>query len=293
MRHCARPARASPNSPYGPSSRPSPSPPLNARAAPRIRPRRAARASTARPGTAPARRAPWRRNGARARSVSSSARCFFISRQRGFEIAVDDLALLQRPPPEFALLGRAAAERQHHRQGDLALAEIVADVLAELGRRAAVVERVVDQLEGDAEIGAVAAAGRDLRLAAPGEDRRRPRRRRRTAPRSWRGSPRDRRPRWSRCPWRPKAASPRPRRSPPRRSTARRGRRSEPTSTIILKAWPSRKSPTSTLASLPHSTRAATLPRRRSLSSTTSSCSSVAVCMNSTAAASLTWPSPR
>ena len=34
------------------------------------------------------------------------------------------------------------------------------------------------------------------------------------------------------------------------------------------------------------------LPRRISLSSTTSSCSSVAVCMNSTAAASFTWPSP-
>ncbi len=33
--------------------------------------------------------------------------------------------------------------------------------------------------------------------------------------------------------------------------------RSEPTSTIILNAWPSRKSPTSTLASLPHSMRAA------------------------------------
>ena len=68
--------------------------------------------------------------------------------------------------------------------------------------------------------------------------------------------------------------------------------RIEPTSTIILKAWPSRKSPTSTLASLPQTIRAAGLPRRISLSSTTSSCSKVAVCMNSTAAASLIWPSP-
>ncbi len=68
--------------------------------------------------------------------------------------------------------------------------------------------------------------------------------------------------------------------------------RSDPTSTIILKAWPSRKSPTSTLASLPQSMRAASRPRRSSLSSTTSSCKSVAVCMNSTAAASLIWPSP-
>ena len=68
--------------------------------------------------------------------------------------------------------------------------------------------------------------------------------------------------------------------------------RIEPTSTIILNAWPRRKSPTRTLASLPHSMRAASRPRRISLSSTTSSCNSVAVCMNSTAAASLTWPSP-
>src|SRR5580704_19502484 len=45
------------------------------------------------------------------------------------EIAVADLAALQRPPPEFALDVVAAAECQHHRQRDLALAEIVADIL--------------------------------------------------------------------------------------------------------------------------------------------------------------------
>ena len=45
-------------------------------------------------------------------------------------------------------------------------------------------------------------------------------------------------------------------------STSRQG--SEPTSTIILKAWPRRKSPTKTLASLPQSIRAASLPRRMS-----------------------------
>src|SRR3954453_22571745 len=68
--------------------------------------------------------------------------------------------------------------------------------------------------------------------------------------------------------------------------------RSEPTSTIIRNAWPSRKSPTRTLASLPQSMRADNFPRRNSLSSTTSSCSKVAVCMNSTEAASLICPSP-
>ena len=79
------------------------------------------------------------------------------------------VALLQRAAPELALLWRAAAERQNHRQSDLSLAEIIADILAELGRGAAVIERVVDQLEGDAEIEAVAAAGGDLGLGPRGE----------------------------------------------------------------------------------------------------------------------------
>ena len=70
-----------------------------------------------------------------------------------------------------ALALRAAAERQHHRQRDLALAEIVADILAELGRLAAVVERVVDELEGDAEIHAERAAGGVLGLRPVGEHR--------------------------------------------------------------------------------------------------------------------------
>ena len=51
-------------------------------------------------------------------------------RQRELKIAVNHLALFQRAAPEFALLRRPAPERKHHRQGDLALAEIVADVLA-------------------------------------------------------------------------------------------------------------------------------------------------------------------
>src|SRR6478672_4688703 len=54
------------------------------------------------------------------------------------EIGLTDLATLQRLHPEGALGIVTAAERQHHRQRDLALAEIVADVLAELGGLAAV-----------------------------------------------------------------------------------------------------------------------------------------------------------
>src|ERR1700727_1126220 len=58
-------------------------------------------------------------------------------RERKLEIVVADLALFQCAPPEFALLRSPAPERQHHRQSDLSLAEIVADVLAELRRRSA------------------------------------------------------------------------------------------------------------------------------------------------------------
>src|SRR4029453_8962673 len=68
------------------------------------------------------------------------------------EIAVADLAALERPDPELALAVIAAAERQHDGKRDLALAEIVTDVLAELGGFAAIVEHVVDKLEGDAEV---------------------------------------------------------------------------------------------------------------------------------------------
>ena len=68
-----------------------------------------------------------------------------------------------------------------------------------------------------------------------------------------------------------------------------------PTETIIWKAREYRKSPTSTLAALPNKALAVGLPRRREDSSTTSSCSSVAVWMNSTTAASskrAAWSKP-
>ena len=125
---------------------------------------------------------PWRRREqfervARHRAIVAGAldrvlerAMLFHGRQREFEIAVDDFALFQGAAPEFALVRRPAPERQHDGQGDLALAKVVADILAELGRRAAVVERIVDELKGDAEIGAEAPAGGDLRLRAAGEN---------------------------------------------------------------------------------------------------------------------------
>ena len=82
------------------------------------------------------------------------------------EVGIADLAALQRPDPEFALAVIAAAEGQHDRQGDLAFAEIVADVLAELCGLAAIVQDVVNELEGDAQIHADRAARGLLRLWA-------------------------------------------------------------------------------------------------------------------------------
>ncbi len=100
---------------------------------------------------------------------------------RGSERIVVDLAGLQRALPELALAIRSAPHREDDGEGDLTLAKIVTDLLAELGLAAAIVERVVDQLEGDAEIGAVGAACRLFRLGRCQPAPVRPRRRRRTA----------------------------------------------------------------------------------------------------------------
>src|SRR5689334_15871222 len=83
--------------------------------------------------------------------------------------AHDAKGLLEGAIGALALV--AAPEREHDRQRDLALAEIVAEVLAELRAGAAVIERVVDELKGDAEIHAVAAAGRGLGLRTFGDHR--------------------------------------------------------------------------------------------------------------------------
>ena len=68
--------------------------------------------------------------------------------------------------------------------------------------------------------------------------------------------------------------------------------RISPMSTIIWNAREYRKSPTSTLAWLPNTVFAESLPRRRDEESTTSSCRSVAVWMNSMMAAARTCCSP-
>ena len=65
------------------------------------------------------------------------------------------VAVFQRALPEIALFRRAAPIGQHHRQGDLAFAEIIADALAHQRLLAGIIQRIVDQLESDAEIAAI------------------------------------------------------------------------------------------------------------------------------------------
>ena len=87
------------------------------------------------------------------------------SRSRRSAFAAD------RRAPERAVLFGAARVGEDHGQGHLAVAEIVADALAHhvlLGR---IVEHVVDQLEGDAEVSAVLLERQFGLLAGLGDDR--------------------------------------------------------------------------------------------------------------------------
>ena len=68
------------------------------------------------------------------------------------EVVVALLLVLHGAPPEGALLIVAPAKRQHHGQRDLAVAEIVAHRLAQYRFAGAIVEGIVDQLIGDAEV---------------------------------------------------------------------------------------------------------------------------------------------
>ena len=70
------------------------------------------------------------------------------------------VAVLDRLADQRRLVGAAALQRADHGQGDLALAQVVAQVLAELGGIALVVEHVVDDLERRAERLAVVGAMR-------------------------------------------------------------------------------------------------------------------------------------
>src|SRR5437867_852253 len=96
---------------------------------------------------------------------------------RMFEVARILLARLQRAAPERALLRIAAGKGDQDRERDLAVAEIVADRLAELALARREVEHVVDQLIGDPEIAAKPLQCLFLGRRTLGEDRADPARR--------------------------------------------------------------------------------------------------------------------
>ena len=75
---------------------------------------------------------------------------------RTIEVAVFLLELLERPAPEGPFLRAAPAPSQHDRKADLAFAEVVADGFAKLRLHRRVVQHVVDELEGNSQIHAVA-----------------------------------------------------------------------------------------------------------------------------------------
>src|SRR3954469_11421561 len=81
-----------------------------------------------------------------------------VSEQAGGvrEIVVGGAAGLDRPAPEMALLLGAAGVGEDDGQSNLAVAEIVAGILAHDAAVGGIVDRIVDELEGDAEVAAVA-----------------------------------------------------------------------------------------------------------------------------------------
>ena len=80
------------------------------------------------------------------------------------QIVVRLVAVFQRALPEISFFLRAAPEGQHHGQGDLPFAEIIAHALAERGLLAGIIQRIIDKLENDAKIAAI---GFKCRLFVP------------------------------------------------------------------------------------------------------------------------------
>src|SRR5690606_15116523 len=82
---------------------------------------------------------------------------------------VFDTAFLNGVAYQGGLLLGAFTHGVDQRQGRLAFGKVVADVLAQTGGVALVVEQVVDQLEGDAQVVAKGAQGFALRLVGAGQ----------------------------------------------------------------------------------------------------------------------------
>src|SRR3954452_12050979 len=103
-----------------------------------------------------------------ARALDRVFECAMLGHQADgmLQIGIGRVAVLEGAAPERPLALRSPAKRQDDGQRDLAFAKIIADVLAELGGLAAIVERIIHELKGDAEIHAERAAGRLLVLGA-------------------------------------------------------------------------------------------------------------------------------
>ena len=198
-------------------------------------------------------------------------------RQRRLQIARPLLAPADHPRPERPLVRVGRLHRPDHRQRHLALAEVVADVLAECGAQTAIVEQVVDDLEAHPQRVAIGRERAHLRLRARRRSPRRPPPPPRRAPRSCRAPPAGRSPRRSRGSTPRSAAAPRPRRSPPRRwpgCRAPAARRSPPSAGTPARR-DSRRPARSTCcprAGSPSAARAAAGSRRRRRRAAASRC---------------------
>ena len=67
------------------------------------------------------------------------------------EVTFTLVALFNHPHPKGALFGIGLGHRLDQRQGQLTLAEIVAHVLADGGRGAGVIQKIIGNLKGDAQ----------------------------------------------------------------------------------------------------------------------------------------------
>ena len=88
------------------------------------------------------------------------------------KIVVGNAAAGHRGAPEGAILLAAARVGEDHRQGHLAVAEIVADALAHGLGVGGIIDHVVDELEGDAEIAAIGFERQLIVFARFGDHRR-------------------------------------------------------------------------------------------------------------------------
>ena len=68
-----------------------------------------------------------------------------------FQVVATCLSLSQTTLPECLFFGRAVSIGQHHRQGDLALTEIIPHRLAQLLLICRIVKRIIGDLESDAQ----------------------------------------------------------------------------------------------------------------------------------------------